>query len=184
VEKVRCEVDRETYHAAPNAGYVRLYFLPRSHTVVNLERLPDRPLPQDAMVPGLMRGALGAWLRRATTTEAETIAAMSTLKTIADAEYDSHVATPSSARDPRPLQEVILGEWRTTLMSLTFALDGTVTTALPDGRQATGRWSVTSDGRLHADVMGRSRDTEAWVEGDDLTLRIGKQGMVLHRKVD
>jgi hypothetical protein len=32
------------YEAAPDAGIVRLFYLPRSKRVVNLERLPDRPV--------------------------------------------------------------------------------------------------------------------------------------------
>ena len=33
------------YDAAPDAGYVRAYYLPRTRKLVNLERLPNPPLP-------------------------------------------------------------------------------------------------------------------------------------------
>src|SRR5262245_41622654 len=33
------------YDAAPDAGYVRAYYLPRTRRLVNLERLPNPPLP-------------------------------------------------------------------------------------------------------------------------------------------
>ncbi len=33
------------YAGAPEAGYVRVYYLPKSSTLVNLERLPDKALP-------------------------------------------------------------------------------------------------------------------------------------------
>jgi hypothetical protein len=33
------------WNAAPSAGYVRAFYLPRTKWIVNLERLPDRPLP-------------------------------------------------------------------------------------------------------------------------------------------
>ena len=37
------------YNAASEPGIVRVYFLPRSHHLVNLERLADRPLPAGAL---------------------------------------------------------------------------------------------------------------------------------------
>ena len=37
------KVMRGTYEAAPDAGFVRLYFLPRSRKIVNLERLESPP---------------------------------------------------------------------------------------------------------------------------------------------
>src|SRR5262249_28900637 len=37
------KVAHGTYMAAPDAGFVRLYFLPRSRKIVNLERLPNPP---------------------------------------------------------------------------------------------------------------------------------------------
>ena len=36
---------RAALDAAPDAGYVRVYFFPRSRRVVNLEQLPDPPIP-------------------------------------------------------------------------------------------------------------------------------------------
>src|SRR6476469_1550835 len=36
---------RSAYDAAPDAGYVRAYYLPRTRRLVNLERLPNPPLP-------------------------------------------------------------------------------------------------------------------------------------------
>jgi hypothetical protein len=66
------EVGSATYDAAPDAGIVRLYVLPRSHTVVNMERLPDRPVAEsattsatEALAPELVAGPAGV------TTESE-----------------------------------------------------------------------------------------------------------------
>ena len=42
------EVGDASYHAASEAGVVRLYVLPRSHAVVNMERLPERPMLEGA----------------------------------------------------------------------------------------------------------------------------------------
>ena len=39
---------RSAYEVAPDAGYVRAYYLPRTRRLVNLERLPNPPLPSDA----------------------------------------------------------------------------------------------------------------------------------------
>lgn len=38
-------VPRSLYEAAPEAGYVRVYFLPRSKTVINLEHVPGPSVP-------------------------------------------------------------------------------------------------------------------------------------------
>jgi hypothetical protein len=40
---LRFEVGPDTYAAAPDAGYMRLFYLPRSHKVVNFEPLAERP---------------------------------------------------------------------------------------------------------------------------------------------
>jgi len=44
VKGKRLEAGRSAYFAAPEAGYVRVYFLPKSRRVVNLEHLPDREI--------------------------------------------------------------------------------------------------------------------------------------------
>jgi hypothetical protein len=48
------------YEAAPDAGYVRAYYLPRTRRLVNLERLPNPPLPSD---PGEARDMFGRIVR-------------------------------------------------------------------------------------------------------------------------
>src|SRR5437588_164071 len=45
IDRRRLQVSRSSYAAAPDAGIVRAYYLPRSRRVVNLERLPDPALP-------------------------------------------------------------------------------------------------------------------------------------------
>ncbi len=52
----RFEVPHSVYQAAPEAGYVRVYFLPRSKTVVNLEHLADSTVAgRDGRVTGRHR---------------------------------------------------------------------------------------------------------------------------------
>ena len=52
------------YRAAPDAGIVRLYYLPASRHVVNLERLPDRTLAEGAIaspLEAIAEAILGRW---------------------------------------------------------------------------------------------------------------------------
>jgi hypothetical protein len=88
---------------------------------------------------------------------------------------------PVGERDPRPLAEAILGTWQTGPISMTFMPDGTLVMALPGGRQRQGRWSVGSDGRLHANATGRDQATDAWVAGNVLTISENGQGMAYQR---
>jgi hypothetical protein len=60
-----------TYDAAPDAGVVRLYYLPRSRRVVNLERLPNAPLP-DVVTPQTMAASVRAAVRADITGRQET----------------------------------------------------------------------------------------------------------------
>ena len=99
------EVPRSEARAAPEAGIVRVYFRPQSRKVMNLERLPDRPLSPGAL------------------------------------------ASPT---------EAIRG-WVAGPISMTFAPDGTLRTAMPGGHEQDGRWSVGEAG-------------EAWIAGDTLAL--------------
>src|SRR5436190_8128974 len=51
---------RSGYEAAPDAGYVRAYYLPRTRKLVNLERLPNPPPPSG---PDEARGMFGRMAR-------------------------------------------------------------------------------------------------------------------------
>jgi hypothetical protein len=59
------------YEAAPDAGYVRAYYLPRTRRLVNLERLPNPPLPSD---PGEARDMVGRIVRGLVTHDPAAIA--------------------------------------------------------------------------------------------------------------
>jgi hypothetical protein len=76
------------------------------------------------------------------------------------------VSPPASSG--RSLAEAIVGSWRSELVSLTFAPDGTLSGGRPGRRQRSGRWSIAPDGRLHIGGMGT--DTEAWIEDGQLTV--------------
>ena len=52
------------YDAAPDAGYVRAYYLPRTRRLVNLERLPNPPLPAGPEEARDMLGRIARALRQ------------------------------------------------------------------------------------------------------------------------
>lgn len=178
------QVDGTAYRTAPDAGYVSLYVLPRSHVILNLERMPDRPLPAGATDSPTT--AVGAALRSVLSADpvksAEARAELAAIGNAMEAER-SRVAVPPPAdqRDARPLAEAILGTWQGGPMAMTFLLDGTMVVALPGGRQERGRWSIGPDGRLHANRAGRDSATDAWVAGDVLTISDNGQGMAYRR---
>ena len=169
-----------TYEATPEAGIVRLYYLPRSHKVVNLERMPDRPVPDGALSsPAQLIGTLASAMRSHDSVQANE--ARAELEAVKD--KFAAMATPPSAdqRDPRPLQQAILGTWQMGPMSMTFMPDGTMVATIPNGVRRQGRWSIGADGKLHADATGTDQAAEAWVSGDMLTLSDGQAGMSYHR---
>jgi hypothetical protein len=174
-------VAKSTYNASPDAGYVRIYFLPRSHHVVNLERLPDPPVPEN-ITPKDLLGTLGASLRlRDRTQRNEARARAQAMADEIQAEFTRKPDPPTADRDPRPLDQAIVGTWRSMMMTVTFHGDGTVEAALPGNQSRSGSWSVDADGRLRADVMGHSDAAEAWVAGDELTLSLNGMGLSFKR---
>ena len=180
----RFEVSRATYDACPEAGWVKLYVLPRSHKVVNLERLPDRPIPAGSLdSPGAAVGEALSLLRSPDPTQvAEARAEMSAMGNAWNAERARQGTRPSADQlDPRPLAEAILGTWRMGPTSVSFMPNGTMVATLPGGRQQQGRWSIGADGRLHADAPGLGQAAEAWVAGDTLTVAENGQGLSFKR---
>ena len=177
------EVDSTTYNAAPDAGIVSLYVLPRSRAIVNLERMPDRPLPagvttSPAAVMGVAMAALNPF---DSVKSAEARAEIAAIGNAMHAQMaGAATPPPASQRDPRPLAEAILGTWQTGPISMTFMPDGTLVAGLP-GHQRQGRWSIGSDGRLHSDSTGPDRGSDAWVAGDVLTISENGEGMSYRR---
>jgi hypothetical protein len=181
------EVARLTYEAAPDAGWVRLYFLPRSHKVVNLERLPDKAMPAGALQsPGAPAQILSSFVAAMRSHDQSRInemrAEMNVMENAVNADrVRAAVPPPTAARDPRPLAEAILGSWQSALVSMTFMPDGTMVATLPGGNQRQGRWSIGPDGKLHSNAMGADQAAEAWVAGDTLTISDAGTGLALHR---
>jgi len=177
-------VDGGTFRAAPDAGYVSLYVLPRSSAIVNLERLPDRALPAGvaASPPAIAAAAVTALMSGDPVRSAEARADLASIENSMRAEMSAAaVPPPAGGRDPRPLEQAILGTWQTGFMSMSFMPDGTMVATLPGGHQKLGRWSIGADGRLHADTTGHDRGSDAWVAGDILTISQDGQGMAYKR---
>jgi hypothetical protein len=176
--KLRCGL--EAYDAAPDAGIVRVYYLPRSRKVVNLERLADRPLPAGALDDPsvLARQAAQAIGSHDRTQRAE---AMATLAAMEAAMTGPATPPPAGQRDARPLAEAIVGAWHGPALNVTFSPDGTATGTVASGTSLTGRWSVGGDGKLRLDGMGQDMVADAWVAGDALTLEMGGERMSLRR---
>lgn len=174
-------VSYAAYEAAPDAGYVRIFFLPATHRLVNMVRLPDRPLPEGAPShQEILRIAATALGSHDAIKSAEAHAQLAALEN----KYGPHPvgeAPPADKVDPRPLAQSILGSWTNGMVSVTFAAAGTMCVQMPGGGERTGHWSVGADGQLVADVMGRMGGTSAWVAGDELTISMGNMALTLSR---
>lgn len=182
------------WRGAPDVGHVRLFYLPRSRTPVNVERLPDPPLPEVTRESLIHAGKdLGvamvspALFKRNRIRKAEAAAQLSAMA-VRLREQLAQAATPPppDQRDGRPLAEALVGTWSDGLLTLAIRSDGTMTVGGRRGRRRSGRWSIDSDGRLHAIVMenGEASDawvTEAWVAGDELTIVRSGVGWKLRR---
>jgi hypothetical protein len=185
VDGKRLHVTASQFDWAPDAAIVRVFYLPHSHRAVNFERLADRPLPAGAMdsPQQAIKQVLGAFGGHDETSRAEARAQLAAMgdQLKVKVEGSAVARPPQGNRDPRPLAESIVGTWSNGLLTFAFAPDGTGTATVPGGHVRSGHWSVAADGRLVADVMGRSDAAEAWVAGDELTISDGGQGIVLKR---
>ena len=174
---------RASYDAAPDAGMVRVYFLPRSRRVVNLERLPDPPLAPGLTPRDVLATIGSAFLSGNRRGINELRAQMAPVVDAANAARDEPVAPPPlDARDPRPLEQAIVGTWRSAIMTVAFETDGSVTATMFGGMQRRGRWSVDRAGRLIADVTGQKEAAEAWVAGDQLTISAEGSALTFRRE--
>ena len=185
VEHKSMHAFRDQYDAAPDAGYVRVYYVPHSMRVVNLERLADKPVPAEAMKSpqDLLKLAASGIVGFDEVKKAEARAEMAAIGRQFGGDMAHNVSPPpDAARDPRPLAEAIVGSWTNQLVTLTFKADGTASavTAMR-GREQSGRWSVDAKGMLVADVMGKQDAAEAWIAGDVLTISQRGEAMTFKR---
>jgi len=173
-------VGASVYHDAPDAGWVRVYYLPLSKKIVNLERIPNAsPAPamtRDGLV-GALRATLSGNRRKANEARAGIASVGETLKAAFDGSPE-----PASlqSRDPRPLDQAILGTWTNPLIRVTFSENGLATVHMFGGDK-NGRWSVDADGKLRAGIMGHEQSVDAWVAGDSLTIVADGRAMTFTR---
>src|SRR5215831_12224 len=165
----RFVITHGTYEFAPTAGFVRVYYLPRSRKIVNLEQLAnpafEHATPQDIIrdaKAGNVLRTLGAAMSFDTRKANEARANLAAMGDVIGAAFTAQPVPPSGAHDARPLSEAIVGTWTNGLMTVAFTPDGQVMAEMM-GRKHQGNWSVDGSGRLHADVMGHAQTAEAWV---------------------
>ena len=183
-------VSREQWDAAPQDGVVRVYLLGDSDRIVNLERIADAPPPQ---VPGLVRAALElassspdparAADARAMLRQAD---AMSGIGGVATAPVGAGNGVPGAAMagNPSPataipLEEAILGTWRSELAGMTYAFraDGSAAASSARHGDREQRWSVAGPGTIRVD----DSTVQVAVDGDVLSLGEPPRSLTFHR---
>jgi hypothetical protein len=161
------------YDAAPDAGYVRAYYLPRTRRLVNLERLPNPPLPSGPDEARDMFGRIGrAFVSRDPVASAEARARAAGL---IDAIQDAFIEPSNSPSGPaagRLARGTLVGRWTHPLVTIILAEDGTATATTITGASQAGHWSVDAQGRLLTDVTGTMAPTDAALDDDRLTIQL------------
>jgi hypothetical protein len=170
------------YDTAPDAGYVRAYYLPRTQRLVNFERLPNPPLPSS---PDEARGMFGRMARAFVSGDRGAFAdARASAAGLIDAVQDA-IAEPSDMPGGRIggrlVREAIVGTWTHPLVTVTLADDGTATVTTILGARQAGHWSIDAQGRLLTDATGTMEPTDAALEGDRLTIQLEGRRVTLTR---
>jgi hypothetical protein len=169
------------YDAAPDAGYVRAYYLPRTRKLVNLERLPNPPLPAG---PDEARGMFGRMARAFASGDPVAFAqARANAAGLLDAAQES-TREPSNAVSGRVagglVREALVGRWTHPLVTVILAEDGTATVTTTEA----GHWSVDGHGRLLTDVTGTMEPTDAVLDGGRLLIQLEGRRLTLTRSAD
>jgi hypothetical protein len=186
VAGTKVNVWRDAYQSAPEAGMVKIYYLPNSHELVNMERMADTAMSGDAMKsPHLVQDLVAEMRSHDPNQAAEARAHMATMGDAMKASISKAAPPPALGGGARPLAQSIVGSWGNAMMSVTFAADGTLTAdmpAMPGAGHRSGHWSVDPSGHLVSDIMGgRAMPTDAWVSGDELTVNIAGNALTLQR---
>jgi hypothetical protein len=173
------------YDAAPDAGYVRAYYLPRTRKLVNLERLPNPPLPAG---PDEARGMFGRMARAFASGDPVAFAeARANAAGLLDAAQES-MREPSNAVSGRVaggvVREALVGRWTHPLVTVILAEDGTATVTTMVGSTQAGHWSVDGHGRLLTDVTGTMEPTDAVLDGGRLTIQLKGRRLTFSRSAD
>lgn len=169
VAGMRLACGRTADDAAPQAGTVRAYYMPRSCHLVNLERLVDRPLPAGTLDHPVeaVGQAFSALKSEDRTQQAEAMAAVEAIK---DAIFGEASTPLIGTAASLPLAADIVGNWHSPVMNVVFSANGTVTAKTADGMALAGRWSIAGDGKLRLAGMGEDMEADASVVGDVLSV--------------
>jgi len=170
-------LSRLSYDAAPDAGYVRVYFFPRSKRVVNLEQLADPAIPTGSgAAQQVVQDFAHALLTRDRTTIAEASAHVAALKHVIE-------GPPPNARSISRLQaDELYGSWTNPMATVTFMKNGIVSMTMAfGGTRRDGHWSVDANGRLVTDASGSLEPLDATLNGHQLTIVIEGQRMTFTR---
>jgi hypothetical protein len=171
---------RDMYEWAPQAGTMRLYYLPRSKLVVNVENLSTGEATPEAFQQASedYQAANEAGDKAA---KAEALAEIGGVAQAFERAVPEDAASLDMRSDTGSLAEAIVGSWKSPFGDLTFGKDGIVSARMGNGSNFEGKWSVDAAGHLHADIMGTAMDAEAALQGDQLTLRMDGQALILQR---
>jgi hypothetical protein len=176
---------REAFDAAPGAGYVRVYFLPRSGRVVNLEQLADRPIPTgSAAAQEIFQDFAGAVLSGDRAVIAEASARVAALKHAFEGPPPQASADGSNrASTSRLRADDLYGTWTNPMVTVTLGKNGIATMTPAFGAERRdGHWSVDANGRLLTDASGTMEPVEAFFEGKRLTIVIDGQRVAFTRR--
>jgi hypothetical protein len=169
---------RSAYEAAPDAGYVRAYYLPRTRRLINLERLPNPHVPSG---PDEARNMLGRMARALVTRDPVARADAAGLIDVAQKSIVEFSDTQSGRVAGGLVREVLVGRWTHPLVTVTLAEDGTATVTTIAGSTQAGHWSEDSQGRLLTDVTGTMEPMDAALDGGRLTIQLDGRRLTFSR---
>lgn len=173
------------FHSAPQAGMVRVFYLPRSRWAVNFEQLPDPPIGDEELSREGVRNALrelkSGWRGRDAVGTAESRARLAAIRRKATS-YVSGPAPRADGQTPSaPSAAALLGSWKNPFVRVIFGANGVFEVRMPDGAVQSGHWSIGADGRLRGDMAGAPLEAGVSISGDQLTLAINDQALTLRR---
>jgi hypothetical protein len=176
---------RSAYEAAPDAGYVRAFYLPRTRRLVNLERLPNPPGPTR---PDEARDMFGRMARAFVSGDPAAFAeARANAAGLLDAGQEL-IREPSDAVSGRLagglVREALVGRWTHPLATVMLADNGKATVTTMMGSTQAGHWSVDGHGRLLTDATGTMKPTDASLDGDRLTIQLEGRRLTFTRAAD
>ncbi len=176
-------LSRLSYDAAPDAGFVRVYYFPRSRRVVNLEQLPDPSLPTGSdAAQHVIQDFERALLSRDRATIAEATARVAAMKHVIEGPAPRASAAGTDRSSSRMRAEDLYGTWTNPVLTVTFMKNGIATVTMGiGGTRHEGHWSVDTNGRLLTDTSGTLEPLDATLTGKQLTIVIQGQRMAFTR---